>query len=316
MTVSYAPAIPSLACPACGRSGEQVWLEVSREGETETIGPCRACRKSPMQSIIHGSFLDADIPEFDVLLTDPPYSPHVHAGMASCAAHGKRKGVRQRDAGFASLGDPVRDGIAYLAGQARRWSVVYTDVQGIAAWEAAMVRHVRTVPIVSEPEWSGGGIIGAIPWVRWSMPQLSGDRPPSGCEMLVLSHAAGRMHWGGPGNLTHLAHKCLRGQDKHPTEKPLDQALDLVAWFSDPRELVLDPCAGRGTTALACALLGRSCLSFEIDTTEAERGQARLALWTEHRRLSERDTERWHRWAGADVEPQVCEFRFAKGEPV
>ena len=74
---------------------------------------------------------------------------------------------------------------------------------------------------------------------------------------------------------THAPRRALRGQDKHPTEKPLDLMLDLVSWFSDPGELVLDPCAGSGTTALACRLLGRSCLALERDEAWARRAASR-----------------------------------------
>jgi site-specific DNA-methyltransferase (adenine-specific) len=54
----------------------------------------------------------------------------------------------------------------------------------------------------------------------------------------------------------------LRGEDKHKAEKPLDQALDLVEWFSDEGETVFDPFAGSGTIGLACRILGRSYLGI------------------------------------------------------
>jgi hypothetical protein len=43
----------------------------------------------------------------------------------------------------------------------------------------------------------------------------------------------------------------------HPASFPLRTAEDAVACFSKPGDLVLDPFSGRGTTALACARLGR-----------------------------------------------------------
>lgn len=234
-----------------------------------------------------------------VLGTDPPYAPRVHSGMASCAAHGKRKGVRQRDAGFAALTPELRAYLADAAAVATGWSLVYSDLEGAGAWAAVLPRHVRTVVLAEAdepPPWE-------FPWVRWSMPQLSGDRPCQGSEAIVLGHGPGRMHWGGPGNLMALAHKAERGDDKHPTAKPLDQALDLVAWFSDPGDLWYDPCAGRGTFGVACAMLGRNYFGCEIDSAEAAKGAARIeaSRWGE---LNDRDRERFQRWlASIGIKP-------------
>ena len=51
----------------------------------------------------------------------------------------------------------------------------------------------------------------------------------------------------------------------HPTQKPLSLMRDLLGDFSDPGELVCDPFAGSGTTAVACKELGRRFVGWEID---------------------------------------------------
>ncbi len=46
LAISYAPSVGDVPpCPACGRRGQQVWLEVSRsdDGHAE-YGPCSRCR--------------------------------------------------------------------------------------------------------------------------------------------------------------------------------------------------------------------------------------------------------------------------------
>lgn len=219
------------------------------------------------------------VPANAVMITDPPYSDHVHDAMTSCAQHGERKGVRQRDAGFASLNAELRSHVAALGARCR-WSVVFCDWEGLHGWRDAFAAYASQVRYVR-----------AIPWVRWSMPQLSGDRPPQGSECIAVFGTTERLHWSGPGNLTHFDELCERGQDKHPTAKPLDLMLRIVSYFSDPGDVVLDPCAGRGTTLLAASLLGRFGLGFECDPAEAARAQARLAS-----ALSERDAERFARW--------------------
>jgi DNA modification methylase len=87
---------------------------------------------------------------------------------------------------------------------------------------------------------------------------------------------------------------CLRGEDKHKAEKPLDQALDLVSWFSDPDDWVFDPFAGRGTFGLACKILGRNYLGVELNPVEAQLAQARIASYPNW--VYGRDCERHQRF--------------------
>jgi DNA modification methylase len=97
--------------------------------------------------------------------------------------------------------------------------------------------------------------------------------------------------WNGPGSLTHWAAKSLRGEDKYAAEKPLDLMLEIVSYLSDPGESIVDPFGGVGTTALACRLLGRSCVAFEDLPDVAERARVRVAG-----PLSPRDLERAERY--------------------
>ena len=214
----------------------------------------------------------------DVMIVDPPYSKHVHQ---SAVSQHKDGGVRERDLGFDHLSDELRAFIAVWAAKVKCWSVIYSDIEGLHDWRLYC-------------QEAGATYIRPVPWVRWSMPQLSGDRPPSGCEFVTCFWGSqkGRKAWNGPGNLTHLSHTCLRGEDKHKCEKPLDQALDLVEWFSNPGDLVFDPCAGRATVGLACRILGRRYLGFEMNPVEHEKGSARLT----NPDLSERDEDRYQRW--------------------
>ena len=229
-----------------------------------------------------GDCSDADPKQFDVMIVDPPYSAHVHKNATS---QSPRRGTRHRDLGFEHLSDELRETIAGFASQVRRWSLIYSDVEGLHAWRKSCIEH-------------GASYIRPMAWVRWSMPQLSGDRPTTGFELVTCywGSQGGRKSWNGPGNLTHLDHKCLRGEGKHKAEKPLDQMLDLVTWFSNPGDKILDPCAGAGTVGLACKILGREYVGFEIDPVWAEKAAARLAA-----PLSERDQERYQRWLDSQV---------------
>lgn len=240
--------------------------------------------------------------EFDVQIVDPPYAARVHSRVTSAGTGGR--GVRKRDLGFACLTPELMLAIARNAALVRRWTAVFTDIESVHHWRMAL-------------EAAGVEYIRAVPWVRWSQPQLSGDRPPSGCEMVVLAHRKGRKAWSGPGSLTALRAKSLRGADKHPTEKPLDLMLALVSWLSSPGEAVLDPCCGRGTTVLAARLLGRDAAGLESDPAHVARAQARLGFGP-GLVLSDRDRERAERFCVAQVKEarQVPAPRAANGSDV
>lgn len=250
----------------------------------------------------------------DVAIFDPPYAAKVHSKAVSAGTGGA--GVRRRDLGFGHLTPALQLRLASHAAQVRRWSVVFTDVESVGAWIAAMRLH-------------GVEYVRSVPWVRWSQPQMSGDRPPTGAEMICVFHrAAGvarsgdpkpvRKHWNGPGNRvayrsqdlgpdaeplarSEYTAKSLRGRDKYSCEKPLDLMLALVSDYSDPGETVVDFTAGVGTTVLAAELLGRTGLGFEANAEAAARAGARVhhaieLAGTAGFGLSARDEERAVRW--------------------
>lgn len=51
----------------------------------------------------------------------------------------------------------------------------------------------------------------------------------------------------------------------HPTQKPVNTLKRLIEIFTDPGDVVIDPCAGSGSTIRAAVELGRSAYGFEID---------------------------------------------------
>lgn len=51
----------------------------------------------------------------------------------------------------------------------------------------------------------------------------------------------------------------------HPTQKPIAVLKELIQTFTDPGDVVIDPCAGSGSTLRACYELGRTCYGFEVD---------------------------------------------------
>lgn len=50
----------------------------------------------------------------------------------------------------------------------------------------------------------------------------------------------------------------------HPAQKPVGVLKRLIEIFTDPGDVVIDPCAGSGATLRACMELGRDSYGFEI----------------------------------------------------
>ena len=50
----------------------------------------------------------------------------------------------------------------------------------------------------------------------------------------------------------------------HPTQKPVELLKKLIEIFTDPGDVVIDPCAGSGSTLVAAERLGRKAYGFEI----------------------------------------------------
>lgn len=53
----------------------------------------------------------------------------------------------------------------------------------------------------------------------------------------------------------------------HPSQKPVELLKTLIEIFTDEGDVVIDPCAGSGSTLRAAHELGRSAFGFEIDRT-------------------------------------------------
>lgn len=64
---------------------------------------------------------------------------------------------------------------------------------------------------------------------------------------------------------------------KHPATYPDKLAADLIACFSEPGDIVLDPMAGSGTTCVVAAQTGRHYLGIEISAEYAKIAEKRLA---------------------------------------
>ena len=59
-------------------------------------------------------------------------------------------------------------------------------------------------------------------------------------------------------------HRDNKTKKIHPTQKPVEMLKDLIRLFTDEGEVVIDPCAGSGSTLLASEMIYRKSYGFEI----------------------------------------------------
>lgn len=219
----------------------------------------------------------------DVLLTDPPYSPHVHANLCSGSLVGT-KAVPKYELPFAPL-----QGYAWLEDAVRitkRWVVSFCDVEAFG-----LIKGVCPETYVRGGIWYKSNAMG----------QLTKDRPATAYEGIALLHGRKDEHpkkrWNGKGSygiwrangtrskracgLSPKACKTAGHTDeqceRHPNEKPIDLALKLVALFSERGETVFDPFCGSAAIGEACVRLGRNYVGLDNDLHWVARARSRLA---------------------------------------
>lgn len=66
------------------------------------------------------------------------------------------------------------------------------------------------------------------------------------------------------------------GNKLHPTQKPIEVLVPLITAYSKRRDIVLDPFAGSGTTAVVAHKLGRRYIGIELSEDYCRAAQSRL----------------------------------------
>lgn len=62
----------------------------------------------------------------------------------------------------------------------------------------------------------------------------------------------------------------------HPTQKPVNLMKRLISIFTDPGDVVIDPCAGSGSTLRAAYEMGRDSYGFEVDKGIYDKAQMEM----------------------------------------
>lgn len=232
----------------------------------------------------------------DHVITDPPYSAHVH-GKHRVGRTGLREPTRpnataaqmsrRKDLGFAPFDDELRRRAAHeFARIVRRWVLVFTDDLGLQGWIDAL-------------EGAGLQFVRSLVWIKIGCtPQFTGDRPAIGYELIVVAHqtkpdgAPMRKRWNAGGKRGVYAHPIVldrahSGTERlHTTQKPDALLDDFVRDFTDQGDVVLDPFLGSGTTLASAKRFGRSGIGWEKQDQYVETARRRIADVIPDRRLT------------------------------
>jgi site-specific DNA-methyltransferase (adenine-specific) len=197
----------------------------------------------------------AYVTECDAVITDAPFSEKTHKGALSCS------GVAGVDE-YGSLTPEQATALATWAGRSSSgWVVIHTDDQLHPIMKLAMA--------------SAGRYVFPMLPVLQHQPRLTGDGPASAGHVLAISRPSEKrfLSWGSlPG-----WYECGRDGSIVRGGKPLDLMISIVNDYSRPGDLIVDPCAGGGTTLLAAAIEGRRAIGAELDPKTFDLAVKRLS---------------------------------------
>lgn len=217
--------------------------------------------------IYHGDCREIlpQLPQVDLVLTDPPYSERTHSGHDASASGHKgfgNDGAKRSSLGYAALSPQDCSLLGDLfCGVCKKWIVWMSDHILIPSIHATLEANRRYVfaPI---PFYSPGSRV-----------RLSGDGPSSWTVWITVARTAMLSTWGtlpggyyGPG-----------WKSEFMGGKPLQLMTALVSDYSRISETILDPFMGSGTTVRAAKDLGRKAIGIDIEERYCEIAARRLA---------------------------------------
>ena len=205
----------------------------------------------------------------DLILTDPPY----------CVS-------RDYQLGFSNMG---RSGMNY-----GNWDYNFDQKEWInlcspyvkAGGSIIIFNDWKNLSYLVEALLENGFVIKDL--IRWEksnpMPRNVNSRYVMDFEVAVWAVKGNKQKWtfNKPNDIPYLrpafrTSVLLGGKNRiHPTQKSLQVFSELIKIHSNENDIIFDPFAGSGTTAVACLTLKRKFIGCEIDNNYYQKAIARL----------------------------------------
>lgn len=112
-------------------------------------------------------------------------------------------------------------------------------------------------------------------WIVWNKRKPNMHNDFADCEMAWCSTGQARIfHYEYMG----MIQGDMKNKDErfHPTQKPTQIICQLLNYYTNENDLILDPFMGSFTTAVACHKLGRRFIGAELDEEYYKLGSERL----------------------------------------
>lgn len=188
----------------------------------------------------------------DMIFTDPPYK--VHTGGTE---HSKRRGQFKLHAAHGQMFEhndcAIKDYMPELYRVLKPGGHCYVMTNNLNLRELLNVGAGVGFHFHNLLRWDKSNVTAN----RWYMKD---------CEHIVFFGKKPAKTINMPGSKQGFKVANISSSDRlHPTEKPVELVRHYIENSSQPGDLVFDPFAGSGSTALAAIACGRRWLSCEID---------------------------------------------------
>jgi DNA modification methylase len=141
-------------------------------------------------------------------------------------------------------------------------------------------------PLIEELERNGLIVKDLIRWVKTNpMPRNINRRYVQDTEYAIWAVKPGKPWiFNKPASAKYLraqfSSSTVAGLERtaHPTQKSIKLLQELVSIHTKPRDVILDPFMGSGTTGVAALMLGRRFLGIELDKNYFKIAKKRLEV--------------------------------------
>jgi DNA modification methylase len=198
----------------------------------------------------------------DLLIADPPYGI---SKKLNCK--GKRLGTTAKlDFEFGEWDKFNKKWLEIAIPKIKGWFISFCAKKDLGVYWNAL-------------EHDGFIAVDAIVWQKPDpLPLNAKSRFLNAWEVAVVGKMPGAT-WNSNYEHNIFKFQAPKGKDRiHPTQKPLELMKKLIELTTDKGDLVIDPFMGSGTTAVACKLLKRNFIGFEIDKEYCKLATKRIEM--------------------------------------